>query len=40
MTQSDISELSSAIQRLVDIVIEKKNKQEMMVEIDSIHIDT
>jgi len=40
MTQKNIDELCNVIQLLVDQVIDKKNQQEMIIDVDSTHTDT
>jgi len=40
MTSENIDELCNSIQLLVDLVIDKKNQQEMIIDVDSTHTDT
>lgn len=40
VTQNNITEFSDIIQYLVDIVMEKNNQQEMIIDVDSTHTDT
>lgn len=40
VTQGNITEFNNLIQILVDIVIEKNNQQEMIIDVDSTHTDT
>jgi len=40
VTQANITELNDIIEYLVDIVIEKNNQQEMIIDVDSTHTDT
>ncbi|WP_195701243.1 IS1380 family transposase [Companilactobacillus futsaii] len=40
VTQDNITEFSDIIQYLVDLVLEKNNQQEMIIDVDSTHTDT